>query len=134
MAKFIPVTEVYQELTEAAEQKLEEVHNRVQEKANELGKELEDENGNNAEWYENMGIPVPKELLATESKDGILYEESVDLTEEDYVTIEKPTLCNTDKVLQFGEVDTGTFIMYSKDSGLIVKETLQEITELLAQL
>lgn len=121
---FIKLTRVYKELTEEAQERLDKVEETLEKKAMESDKDFTDDNGNDAEWYKNLNLPVPDFLI-----DGkeIIYEESVELKEEDYYEVVAKYVCNTEQVEDFEESDEKTLIIYKSGRAVVVKESLEEI-------
>lgn len=87
-----------------------------------------DENGQDAEWYRNLGLPVPEELNSSPkstilSVDLELDDDEVDITYKDAV-IDISEFAFIEQNEKFG------CTLYTKNGyELIVKETIEEIIE-----
>lgn len=131
MSKFIQLTRVYDELTEEAHERLDAANERAHRMVEKLDNSIEknkDPDGLTVEDYDRMGIPIPEDLLS-EKQNKILYEETVDLTEEDYIEVKTKILCNVDDVKYFAEAEKGSIVFYDKEVIVLVEESIEEINK-----
>lgn len=99
---YIRLTRISKELTESGEEKLKKYEE--SQMAMFTGKPPEqdgpkDELGRNADFFKNLGIEPPEELMGSNQDMG----EALDFDDSDYVEKETSFLCNLDKVTYFDE-------------------------------
>lgn len=126
MSRFIRLTRIQDELTEEAIKRLEDAEDRAEQASKEI--QEKDEQGNDAAWYRNLGLPVPKGLIDPESE-GVFYKETVEFQDEDYIQVKKDFLCDIDSVWYFCEADMGTIVFYSTSVAIMVEESIEEINK-----
>lgn len=115
--KFIHLTGLRKELNEEAQRRLDEWEGDNYE-------EPVDSDGKNREFYESMGIPVPKEILDKEKN----LEKDITFTEEDYDSHAVEVLINLDSFSMCIDTIDDEGIVFLKDGTYCnVLETKQEI-------
>lgn len=90
-------------------------------------KQLKDEYGRTAEWYEEAGMPVPDDLLEQQ-------DEQEEITEEDWDRFTADCYIDpTQIVLMVDNHDEGSTIYFKDKFDITVEETVEEIIKLIAQ-
>jgi hypothetical protein len=98
----IELTRISKELTESGEKKLKEYEeNQMSLFSGEITKtdNAKDDLGHNAEFYKDLGIDIPEELIDVQ----VSFPQALDFKDEDYDERETKFLCNTEKVIYFDE-------------------------------
>lgn len=85
------------------------------------------ENGHNKEYYENLNVPLPKEL--EEKIKNAEKNNSFKLSEEDMEEIEKDVLIYEDFIAYIQDDVEYTFVYLKNGVSLSVRETAKEINE-----
>lgn len=123
MRKLLKLTGVAETLTKEAQEKLDKVEdNEVL-----IFEDLTCEDGRTREQYENLGIKVPKDLIQKE-KD---FDKDIDLEDEDFETLEYPCRIFEDEIVGYVESEDKTTIFTRPGMTFSVKETAEQIDELI---
>lgn len=108
--------------TEKGQKKLDELNSKS------YGQKV-DENGRSAEWYENLGMSVPEELIESEPEDMEVY---LTLKDGELSTSYSDTCFNTDYLIAIVDnQDQGSTVYLDGDIEILAKETEAEINELI---
>jgi hypothetical protein len=119
--KVIKLTGIRKELNEAAQKRL----NEFEEGYNEF-EEPKCSNGKTAEYYENLGIPIPEDLKK-KMKDYIDFDE-----EEDYDYYNVDVFVNSDDFSMAIDDIEGSCIVFTKSGSYVaVEESAKEVVELI---
>lgn len=112
--KRILLTGIGSQLTESAEKKLDE---------KESYKTPTCSNGKTSEWYEDIGIPIPKDLEQKLKEQ----DQGVELDDEDYEEVHSEVMVYLDQIKLMVEDDEVTTIFLEGDLRITVLETVEEI-------
>lgn len=88
-----------------------------------------DENGRDADWYEDLGLPVPEELLKANEEQEITYF----FKEEDYEYQEYTWEGDTKRIEYVEDGDIGSYVGLYSGMTIQVKETREEIIKLIQE-
>ena len=134
MTRFIKLTRVLADVNEKGLVKMEQ---QIREKFDQTEEdEATDGYGRTAEWYKEMGIPVPDDLdEGGSSIRGIQFAGhiNVDLDEGDYDYSYFEYLCNLEYVESIEQTETFTLIGFTSGSEVSVVETVEQIEKLINQ-
>lgn len=108
-------------LTKEAQEKLDREEETI------VYEDLTCESGHTRRWYEDMNIPIPKELLEKERN----FENGIDFNEEDYEILEYPCRIYEDQIVGYVWSENKTVIFTKTGLSFSVKETVEEIDELI---
>lgn len=108
--------------TEKGQKKLDELNSKS------YGQKV-DENGRSAEWYEDLGMPVPDELKDNSSEDMEVY---LTLKDDELSTSYSDTCFNTKYLIAIVDnQDQGSTLYLDGDIEILAKETEAEINKLI---
>lgn len=127
--RFIKLTRILDTLTEDAEDRYIAFQKMIQEDSKDEDEDdIRDEYGRTAEEYRSMGMQVPEEL----KKQNGSKEYTFEFKKEDYNREYFVYLCNLERVEGFDQLeDDTTIVYYTNDREIIVKESIEEIENLI---
>lgn len=118
-------------LTLTSEVLKEEIDLRIKELSKNSGRDKVDEDGKDAEWYENLGLRAPKEL----SDDFNANSEIDELLDDDesFTQVESPLYVKAELIdlIIGGDEKENTNIFLTTNKSFNVKETAEEVHKLI---
>lgn len=118
----LKLTGTAETLTKEAQEKLDKVQDGVS-----TIEDLTCENGRTREDYENLGIRVPQDLIDKERN----FEDGFELDDNDYEELEYPCRIYEDEIVGYVRSEENTLIFTKTGLTFTVKETVEEIDELI---
>lgn len=135
MSRFIKLTRVITELNEKGKEKVTDAVKSQITLSTPKEVSLRDEHGRSVEDYENMGVPVPEELLSSRGNNSeieVEFEDSdVKLDKEDWEEFLSPTLVNIEFVETFEQTEHYVLVGYQSGEEIYIKESIEEIEKLI---
>ncbi len=118
----LKLTGIGETLTKEAQEKLDSVQEGVS-----TIEDLTCDNGYKRSWYEDMNIQIPIELINKERN----FEGGFELDDEDYEELEYACRVYEDEIVGYVRSDESTLIFTKTGLTFTVKETVEEIDELI---
>ena len=132
MSRFIRLTRVLTDLNEQGKNKIRESVRGTLNAGEQNFTKKTDDYGRTADYYREMGISVPEELLGSSDDAEVEFQEvDIELVKEDWTETESAALVNLDYVETLEELEHFTLVGYQSGAEIYVRETIEEIEKLI---
>ena len=121
MRKRLKLTGTSEVLTEKAQEKFDKIE------GGSMFEDLTCEHGRTRENYESLGIKIPESLLEKERD----FDKGVKLEDDDFEVEEYPVRIYEDEIVGYVRSDEDTIVFTKTGITFTVKETVEEIDELI---